>query len=65
MGHYEDAFYEIHDDIAEKGLKKQFDAQLSKMRLQDKHKYKSTKEMWEYAHNKVTSSFASKNNLEE
>lgn len=64
MGHYEDAFFEIYDDIKEKGLKLQFDAQLSKMRDQDKHRYKSTKEMWEYAHHKVTSSLVLKDNLD-
>ena len=64
MGHYEDAFFEIYDDIEEKGLKPQFDAQLSKMKEQDKHRSKSTKEMWEYAHHKVTSSLDLKDNLE-
>ena len=64
MGHYEDAFYEIYDDIEEKGLKPQFNAQLEKMKYQDKHRSKSPKELWEYAHNKVTSSFTSKDNLD-
>ena len=64
MGHYEDAFFEIHDDISEKGLKMEFEAQIQKMLTQDKHKYKSTKEMWEYAHHKVTSSLALKDNLD-
>ena len=64
MGHYEDAFYEIHDDIHEKGLKPQFNAQLQKMLNQDKHKHKTTKEMWEYAHHKVTSSLTLEDNLD-
>ena len=64
MGHYEDAFYEIYDDISEKGLKGKFDAQLEKMKHQDKHRSKSTKELWEYAHNKITSSLTSKDNLD-
>ena len=64
MGHYEDAFYEIYKDVNQKGLKTQFDAQLSKMRYQDKHRNKSAKELWEYAHNKVTSSLTLKDNLD-
>ena len=64
MGHYEDAFYEIYDDIQVKGLKPQFDAQLQKMSNQDKHRNKSIKERWEYAHNKITSSLTSKDNLD-
>ena len=64
MGHYEDAFYEIYEDIDQKGLKPQFDAQLNKMRYQDKHRNKSAKELWEYAHNKVTSSLNLKDNLD-
>ena len=64
MGHYEDIFYEIYDDIEVKGLKSQFDAQLEKMSFQEKHKFKSIKEMWEYAHHKVTSSLNPENNLD-
>lgn len=58
MGQYEDTFYEIYEDINTKGLKPQFDAQLAKMKTQKKHQFKSMKEKWEYAHNKVTSSFS-------
>jgi len=64
MGHYEDAFYEIHNDISKKGLREEFESQIQKMLNQEKHKHKSTKEMWEYAHHKVTSSLALKNNLD-
>ena len=53
MGHYEDLWYEIHDDIKNKGLNKEFEAQLEKMRSQDKHKYKEVRDRWCYAHNKV------------
>tara|TARA_R110002050_G_scaffold120590_1_gene238710 strand:- start:31 stop:300 length:270 start_codon:yes stop_codon:yes gene_type:complete len=55
MGHYEDIWYEIHDDITNKGLKVEFDAQLEKMNGQDKHKYKESRERWEYAHKRVIS----------
>lgn len=53
MGHYEDLFYEITESINEKGLRKEFDAQLEKMSMQDKHRYKDTRDRWTYAHNKV------------
>ena len=53
MGHWEDIFWEITESINKKGLKKEFDAQLEKMKHQDKHKYKETRDKWQYAHNKV------------
>jgi|TARA_R100000030_G_scaffold67501_1_gene51496 hypothetical protein len=53
MGHYEDLFYMILDDVKSKGLKKEFDAQLEKMQYQDKHRYRDTRDRWSYAHNKV------------
>ena len=54
MGHYEDLFYEIHDDIKSKGLNKEFQAQLEKMKHQPKHQYKEVRDRCSYAHNKVT-----------
>lgn len=56
MGHYEDAFFEIYEDIQVKGLKREFDQQLEKMEKQEKHQYKNQKEKWEYAHARVTGS---------
>jgi len=53
MGHYEDLFYMILDDVNSKGLKKEFDAQLEKMDGQAKHRYKDTRDRWSYAHSKV------------
>ena len=53
MGHYEDLFYEITESINKKGLRKEFDAQLEKMSMQDKHRYKDTRDRWTYAHDKV------------
>ena len=50
---WEDAFWEINKEITELKLQKKFDAQLEKMRGQDKHRYSETKEQWEYARNKV------------
>ena len=60
MGHYEDLFYMILDDVNSKGLKKEFDAQLEKMRSQDKHRYKETRERFQYAHDKVIKLFSKK-----
>ena len=60
MGHYEDLYYQILDDVNSKGLKKEFDAQLEKMNGQSKHQYKDTRDRWSYAHNKVTKLFSKK-----
>jgi len=56
MGHYEDAYYEIYDKVKKENLKNEFDTQLEKMARQDKHKFKSTKERWEYAYSRITGS---------
>ena len=53
MGHYEDIFWEITESINKKGLRKEFDAQLEKMKHQDKHRYKETRDKWDYAYQKV------------
>ena len=55
MGHWEDIFWEVTESINKKGLKKEFDAQLEKMKHQDKHKHKETRDKWQYAHDKVVS----------
>ena len=60
MGHWEDLWYQIHDDIAAKGLKKEFSAQLKKMENQSKHKYIDTREKWSYAHSKVVKEYEKK-----
>ena len=53
MGHWEDFWWETSQSLKEKGLEKEFNAQLDKMREQDIHKYKDTRSRWEYALNKV------------
>ena len=45
--------YEIHTAVTESKLWDAFNAQLKKMRAQNKHKYKTSSERWEYAFNKV------------
>ena len=53
MGQYEDTFYEIYNQVEEKGLKDEFYKQLDKMKQQDKHRYKSVKDHWEYAYRRI------------
>ena len=62
MGHYEDIFYEVTESINKLGLKKEFDAQLEKMRSQDKHRYKEVRDRWEYAYRKVIKNYEDKRN---
>ena len=50
---WEDLWWEISSSIKEKGLQKEFDAQLEKMNSQDKHRFKDTRSSWEYAYSKV------------
>lgn len=50
---YEDIYWEIYYEMRELNLQKQFDSQLEKMKWQDKHKYRDTRDCWEYAANKV------------
>ena len=62
MGMYEDIFYEVTESIDKLGLKKEFDAQLEKMRNQDKHRYKEVRDRWAYAYNKVIKNYEDKRN---
>ena len=52
----EDTMYEIHTALTESKLWDAFNEQLKKMRAQNKHKYKTPSERWEYAFNKVKKS---------
>ena len=45
----EDTMYEIHTALTESKLWSKFNAQLKKMNTQEKHKWKSSVERWEYA----------------
>tara|TARA_R100001443_G_scaffold57106_2_gene68003 strand:+ start:234 stop:419 length:186 start_codon:yes stop_codon:yes gene_type:complete len=53
MGHWEDFWYIMTESIDRHGLRKEFDAQLKKMRSQEKHKYMDTRDRWSYAYSKV------------
>jgi hypothetical protein len=55
MGHYEDSFFEIYQAVATANIKVEFNKQVEKMKTQDKHRFKSTKEVWEYAYHRITS----------
>lgn len=54
MSIHEDFFYEVYQEISDKGIVDDFYKQLDKMKFQDHHKYKTVKESWEYAHKKLT-----------
>ena len=49
----EDFFYEIYQDVSDRGISDEFYKQLDKMKFQDKHKHKTVKEQWEYAYEKL------------
>ena len=53
MGHWEDFWWNVTNEINKKGLKKEFDAQLRKMDGQSKHQYKDTRSKRDYAYHKV------------
>ncbi len=56
MGNYEDEIYMMFEELENKNLKLQFEKQLYKMRWQDKHKYKSPRDKYQYAYDKVIKS---------
>ena len=45
----EDIMYEIHTELTESKLWSKFNTQLKKMQTQQKHKWKTPAEKWEYA----------------
>ena len=49
----EDILHEIHTELTESKLWNKFNKQLKKMSSQEKHKWKTPCEKWEYAYNKV------------
>ena len=49
----EDTMYRIYKEVEEKKLRRKFDKQVKKMETQEKHKYKTVCEVWEYALNRV------------
>ena len=53
MSYQEDIMYEIHTEVTESGLWDKFNAQLKKMDSQEKHRWKTPSERWEYALNRI------------
>ena len=53
MGHYEDGFWEIYQEVEKRGLREKFNAQIKKMHKQPKHDHKETIEFWNYALKRV------------
>ena len=51
--HQEDTMSEIHTALTESKLWDAFNTQIKKMQFQDKHKWKTPVEKWEYAYNKI------------
>lgn len=49
----EDRFYHIHSVVTEYELEDKFQAQLKRMKWQERHKYKDVLEQWEYALDKL------------
>ena len=49
---YEDLFWEITLEVEELGIRDKFDAQLEKMKHQEKHQYKDVRDKWDYAFQK-------------
>jgi len=53
MANSEDFYYEIYTIVHNKGIHEKFYKQLDKMKFQDKHKYKTNRDLWEYAYRKI------------
>lgn len=54
MGNLENFLFEVYPELEEKGLLQNFDTQIQKMKTQEKHRYKTMFEIYEYAYARVT-----------
>ena len=52
----EDTLFEVYTKVSEEGIRKEFDQQLSKMDKQDKHRWMTIGDRYEYAYSKVKKS---------
>lgn len=53
MSAYEDTLMEVYLEVDKRGIKDKFEEQCKKMNSQEKHKYKTIAEKWEYALNRI------------
>jgi len=53
MSAYEDTLMEVYLEVDKRGIKDEFEEQCKKMNSQEKHKYKTIAEKWEYALNRI------------
>ena len=53
MTAYEDTLMEVYLEVDKRGIKDKFEKQCKKMDSQEKHKYKTIAEKWEYALNRI------------
>jgi len=60
MGHTEDFIYDIFEVLEKEQLKELFYKQLEKMKWQEKHRYNSLRENYEYAFNKIIKNYKNK-----
>ncbi len=49
MSAYEDTLMEVYLEVNKKGIRDEFEKQCKKMESQEKHKFKTVAEKWEYA----------------
>lgn len=49
MSTYEDTLMEVYLEVNKKGIRDEFEKQCKKMNSQEKHKFKTVAEKWEYA----------------
>lgn len=53
MSAYEDTLMEVYLEVDKRGIRNEFEEQCKKMDSQEKHKYKTVGEKWEYALKKI------------
>ena len=54
MSAYEDTIMEIYLEVERMGIRDKFEKQCKKLDSQEKHKYKTVAEKWEYALSRIS-----------
>ncbi len=57
MGSYEDIYYEVTEEMNRLNLKKEFDAELKKLREDDKYRYTEIRDRWAEARTRVITEY--------